>query len=83
MPKDTKTLGNNKALACESRGFVHEKEVCFSTHLLLIRKPREVFSSLFRLSFFDNVDKCCTDYQHDASCDKHIDFGRQATFGGK
>ena len=34
MPKDTKTLGNNKALACESRGFVHEKEVCFSTHLL-------------------------------------------------
>ena len=33
MPKDTKTLGNNKALACESRGFVHEKEVCFSTHL--------------------------------------------------
>ena len=25
MPKDTKTLGNNKARACESRGFVHKK----------------------------------------------------------
>ena len=26
MPKDTKTLGYNKALACESRGLVHKKE---------------------------------------------------------
>ena len=26
MPKDTKSLGNNKAPACESRGFVHKKE---------------------------------------------------------
>ena len=26
MPEDTKTLGYNKALACESRGFVHKKE---------------------------------------------------------
>ena len=25
MPKDTKTLGNNKARACESLGFVHKK----------------------------------------------------------
>lgn len=25
MPKDTKTLGNNKAQACESLGFVHKK----------------------------------------------------------
>ena len=25
MPKDTKSLGNNKAPACESRGFVHKK----------------------------------------------------------
>ena len=26
MPKDTKSLGNNKAPACESRGFVYKKE---------------------------------------------------------
>ena len=26
MPKDTKSLDNNKAPACESRGFVHKKE---------------------------------------------------------
>ena len=28
MPKDTKTLGNNKARACESLGFVHKKRMC-------------------------------------------------------
>ncbi len=28
MPKDTKTLGNNKARACESQGFVHKKRLC-------------------------------------------------------
>ena len=33
MLKDTKSLGNNKAPACESRGFVHKKEVCILTHL--------------------------------------------------
>ena len=26
MPKDTKSSGNNKAPACESRGFGHKKE---------------------------------------------------------
>ena len=26
MLKDTKSLGNNKAPACERRGFVHKKE---------------------------------------------------------
>ena len=35
MLKDTKSLGNNKAPACESRGFVLKKKVCFLTHLLL------------------------------------------------
>ena len=36
MLKDTKSLGNNKAPACESRGFVHKKRgVHFVTHLLL------------------------------------------------
>lgn len=33
MLKDTKSLGNGKAPACESRGFVHKKEVCILTHL--------------------------------------------------
>ena len=35
MLKDTKSLGNNKAPACESRGFVRKKQkVCILTHLL-------------------------------------------------
>ena len=34
MPKDTKSLDNNKAAACESRGFVHKKKkACILTHL--------------------------------------------------
>ena len=28
MPKDTKTLDNNKVQACESLGFVHKKRLC-------------------------------------------------------
>ena len=36
MLKDTKSLGNNKAPACESRGFVRKKQkVCILTHLLV------------------------------------------------
>ena len=30
MPKDTKTLGNSKARACESLGFEHKKRLCQS-----------------------------------------------------
>ena len=34
MPKDTKTLGNSKARACESLGFVHKKDCArVLTHL--------------------------------------------------
>lgn len=38
MPKDTKSLGNNKAPACESRGFVHKKRLCqrFDTFNLML-----------------------------------------------
>ena len=37
MPKDTKSLDNNKAPACESRGFVHKKKkACILTHLLFL-----------------------------------------------
>ena len=40
MPKDTKSLDNNKAPACESRGFVHKKKegVHFDTPSLLLRR---------------------------------------------
>ena len=40
MLKDTKSLGNNKAPACESRGFVRKKQkVCILTHLLFSNSP--------------------------------------------
>ena len=42
MLKDTKSLGNNKAPACESRGFVHKKRgVHFDT------PPLSLISGLF------------------------------------
>ena len=41
MPKDTKSLGNNKAPACESRGFVlKKKKVRILTHLPLINDSK-------------------------------------------
>ena len=44
MPKDTKTLGNSKAWACESLGFVHKKGCArVLTHLLFY---------LYKLYFF-------------------------------
>ncbi|KAA5477074.1 hypothetical protein F2Y25_14845, partial [Bacteroides caccae] len=46
MPKDTKSLGNNKAPACESWGFVlKKKKVRILTHLL---------SYLITFAFIDN-----------------------------
>ena len=48
MLKDTKSLGNNKAPACESRGFVLKKEgVLFDTpsFLFSIRMHAEFFFS--------------------------------------
>ena len=43
MPKDTKSLNNNKAPACESRGFVHKKEgVHFDTPSFLLPHLRHV-----------------------------------------
>ena len=45
MPKDTKSLGNNKAQACESRGFVHKKRgVHFDTPPLHIIRLMTVIS---------------------------------------
>ena len=41
MPKDTKTLGNNKARAWESLGFVHKKRLGqrFDTTSLQLEQP--------------------------------------------
>ena len=60
MPKDTKTLGNNKARACESLGFVHKKGCA-----RVLTQPQEekylinvYFSSFFLMSLCfvtDNV----------------------------
>ena len=39
MPKDTKTLGNSKARACESLGFVHKKGCArVLTHLHILQQ---------------------------------------------
>lgn len=50
MLKDTKSLGNNKAPACESRGFVRKKQkVCILTHLLkmmVISEDKGAYPSL-------------------------------------
>ena len=45
MPKDTKTLGNNKARACESLGFVHKKDCArVLTHLLTLFSEKLEYS---------------------------------------
>ena len=50
MLKDTKSLGNNKAPACESRGFVlKKKKVRILTHLPLL------FSSFSLLGCFGHI----------------------------
>ncbi len=59
MPKDTKTLGNNKARACESLGFVHKKRLCqrFDTtsksFLFTVQRKVYIFAHLlFYFSYF-------------------------------
>ena len=51
MLKDTKSLGNNKAPACESRGFVLKKKVCFLTHLHCSYWTEDLLRSTY--GFFD------------------------------
>ena len=47
MLKDTKSLGNNKAPACESRGFVLKKEgVLFDTPSFFYIFPISIFRYL-------------------------------------
>ncbi len=51
MPKDTKTLGNNKARACESLGFVHKKDCArVLTHLRKIKVYKRLFNRSYRIS---------------------------------
>ena len=48
MPKDTKTLGNSKARACESLGFVHKKGCA-----RVLTQPHDFFISA--LQVYKNV----------------------------
>ena len=60
MLKDTKSLGNNKAPACESRGFVHKKEgahfdtpsYCIMIPLMMLYLNREVSIGLCCFSLY-------------------------------
>ena len=53
MPKDTKTLGNNKARACESLGFVHKKRLCQRFDTTSLRYYR-LFSQLYYSLYFND-----------------------------
>ena len=51
MPKDTKTLGNNKARACESLGFVHKNGCARVLTQPLIFYPFMLYTSRYICSF--------------------------------
>ena len=52
MLKDTKSLGNNKAPACESRGFVLKKEgVLFDTPSQIVEIETNLFTYLLKLAY--------------------------------
>ncbi|WP_418700954.1 hypothetical protein, partial [Bacteroides sp.] len=61
MPKDTESLGNNKAPACESRGFVRKiMKVCILTHLLLLFDfDFFLHVNLFSLRIVENIFQKC------------------------
>ena len=66
MLKDTKSLGNNKAPACESRGFVHKKRgVHFDTPPLMKQK-----FPIGETNLFDNLKLLLYSFQ----CLKQIGF---------
>ena len=58
MPKDTKTLGNNKARACESLGFVHKKRLCqrFDTTSFRDRDRIQTCNRLIRSQLLYSVE---------------------------
>ena len=54
MSKGTKSFGHDKALACESRGFVYNKKGCIVlTHPLCLSIPFGSYLSLFNLLEID------------------------------
>ena len=61
MPKDTKTLGNSKARACESLGFVHKKGCArVLTQPLVYKKLtpcRQALNRLFYLPYQPMLQK--------------------------
>ena len=58
MLKDTKSLGNNKAPACESRGFVLKKEgVLFDTPSFFVLRLVSVLKRGFACMFLEIAAK--------------------------
>ena len=53
MPKDTKTLGNSKARACESLGFVHKKGCA-----RVLTQPHPLNSFLITYDYFLGILVC-------------------------
>jgi hypothetical protein len=52
MPKDTKTLGNSKARACESLGFVHKKGCArVLTQPLYFLSPYIIYFFVYRVFY--------------------------------
>ena len=71
MPKDTKTLGNNKAQACESLGFAKKKEdMSVLTHphcilYVLILSLSRTHLSARELSSLSQANRgCCPQHLH-------------------
>ena len=63
MPKDTKTLGNNKARACESLGFAHKKgcaNILTQPHLFCFCFSRP--SHFLLKYFFERVGQSCISF---------------------
>ena len=59
MPKDTKTLGNSTARACESLGFVHKKgcaRVLTQPHIFLLPLLLFPFTLRYGYSFLRFID---------------------------
>ena len=60
MLKDTKSLGNNKAPACESRGFVRKrKKGCILTHLLFVLFKHIVARGMVIFEYYGNMSNKC------------------------
>ena len=83
MPKDIKTLGNNKARAWESLGFAHKKKLCqhFDTTSLIYSDRASVSSqqSLRFISFFSGhfLRHCgsCLSAFPDGNASPHVERG--------